>query len=92
MECMIVKEMLLEFVIMFQNIYIQINLQKLLFLVKNINGAGKKKKNLYAIPEEDTIFVNEDKIEFIGTRTYYEFVNGEMIPREIEQVKNSKLF
>ncbi len=43
-----------------------------------------KTKPIYAIPEEDTIFVNEGKIEFIGTKKYYEFINEEMIPREIK--------
>ena len=61
-------------------------------LSKNYLLELSKDKPIYAIPEEDTIFVDDDKIEFIGTRTYYEFVNGEMIPREIEQVKNSKSF
>ena len=30
----------------------------------------------YAIPEEDTIYVDETGIEFIGTRTYYIFEHG----------------
>ena len=33
-------------------------------------------KPVLAIPEEDTIYVDNDMIKFIGTQTYYEFVNG----------------
>ena len=33
-------------------------------------------KPVFAIPEEDTIYVDDDMIKFIGTKTYYEFVNG----------------
>lgn len=43
-----------------------------------------KTKPIYAIPEEDTIFVNDNEISFIGTRPYYEFINGESIKREID--------
>lgn len=35
-----------------------------------------KQKPIYAIPEEDSIYVNNEKIEIIGKRPYYEFVNG----------------
>lgn len=35
-----------------------------------------KLKPIYAIPEEDTIYVEDDKIHFIGTRPYYEFKDG----------------
>ncbi|MBE5806021.1 MAG: hypothetical protein E7313_04850 [Clostridiales bacterium] len=43
-----------------------------------------KLKPIYAIPEEDTIFVDNGNIEIIGTRPYYEFVNGVEIKKEIE--------
>lgn len=43
-----------------------------------------KTKPVYAIPEEDTIFVDGDKIEFIGDRYYYEFINGIDNKREIK--------
>ena len=43
-----------------------------------------KIKPIYAIPEEDTIYINNDMISFIGTRPYYEFINGEIIKREID--------
>ena len=35
-----------------------------------------KSKPIYAIPEEDTIYVDNNKIKFIGNRPYYEFKNG----------------
>ena len=35
-----------------------------------------KTKPIFAIPEEDTIYVEDDKMEFIGSRTYSEFING----------------
>ncbi len=37
-----------------------------------------KKKPVYAIPEEDTIYIDDKSIEFIGIRPYYEFKDGEM--------------
>ena len=33
-------------------------------------------KPVYAIPEEDTIYVENDRITFIGSRPYYEFLDG----------------
>ena len=42
-----------------------------------------KVKPVYAIPEEDTIFVNDGKIEFIGSRPYYEFKDGIEVKIEI---------
>lgn len=33
-------------------------------------------RKIIALPEEDTIFVNGDSIEVIGTRPYYKFENG----------------
>ena len=35
-----------------------------------------KSKPIYAIPEEDTIYVNDGVIEVIGNRPYYEFIDG----------------
>lgn len=49
-----------------------------------------KLKPIYAIPEEDTIFVDNGNIEVIGTRPYYEFVNGVEIKKEIEVNKLTK--
>ena len=37
-----------------------------------------KIKPIYAIPEEDTIYVEDGKVSFIGSRPYYEFSNGEL--------------
>lgn len=37
-----------------------------------------------AIPEEDAIYLNEDKIEVLGTRPYYTFKNGISEKFEIE--------
>ena len=44
-----------------------------------------KTKPIYAIPEEDTIFVDEGVISFVGTRPYYEFINGEMIEHDVDK-------
>lgn len=38
-----------------------------------------------ALPEEDTLFVNGDKVEVIGTRPFYYFENGVREKREIKQ-------
>ena len=46
-----------------------------------------KQKPIYAIPEEDTIYVDDNNIKFIGTKAYYEFNNGEIIEKTIEQEK-----
>lgn len=37
-----------------------------------------KKMRIIALPEEDTIFINENNIEVIGTRPYYYFENGKI--------------
>lgn len=42
-----------------------------------------KEKPIYALPEEDTIIVNDDEIEIIGTRPYYEFIDGKEIEHKI---------
>lgn len=44
-----------------------------------------KLKPIYAIPEEDTIYVEDDKIHFIGTRPYYEFKDGVKTQINIEE-------
>ncbi len=53
-------------------------------LSKNYLIQLSKMKPIYAIPEEDTIYVNNENIEFIGTRPYYEFVDGIELLKEIE--------
>lgn len=37
-----------------------------------------KRKKIIALPEENTIFINGNEIEIIGTRPYYSFENGEL--------------
>ncbi len=44
-----------------------------------------KLKPIYAIPEEDTIYVEDDKIHFIGTIPYYEFKDGVKTQINIEE-------
>ena len=43
-----------------------------------------KTKPVYAIPEENTIFVEDGKIRFIGNRPYYEFARGTVNERRAE--------
>jgi len=43
-----------------------------------------KTKPVYAIPEENTIFVEDGKIRFIGNRPYYEFARGTVNERQAE--------
>ena len=40
-------------------------------------------KPVYALPEEDTIYVKDGDIRFLGDRPYYEFVNGELTVKNI---------
>ena len=42
-----------------------------------------KTKPVYAIPEEDTIYVKDGDIRFLGDRPYYEFVGGELTVKNI---------
>lgn len=44
-----------------------------------------KKKPIYALPEEDTIYINDDNIIIVGTRPYYEFREGKMYMHKIEK-------
>ena len=43
-----------------------------------------KRLKVIALPEEDTIFINGNNLEVIGTRPYYYFENG---VREVRQIK-----
>lgn len=52
-------------------------------LSKNYLLELSKDKPVFAIPEEDTIYVDGNNIEFIGNRPYYEFVNGNIIEHVI---------
>ena len=45
-----------------------------------------KTKPIYAIPEEDTIYIDDEKIEFLGSRPYYEFREGVMTMNSIFQL------
>ena len=40
-----------------------------------------------AIPEEDAIYINEEKVEVIGTKPYYTFKNGVSNKIEIKDIK-----
>lgn len=54
-------------------------------LSKNYLLELSKEKPIYAIPEEDTIIVSDSNLEFIGSRPYYEFVDGNMIEKIINR-------
>lgn len=41
--------------------------------------------DVIAIPEEDTIYVNDNEIQIIGTRPYYKFKNGIVEENNIEK-------
>ncbi len=45
------------------------------------------KEDVIALPEEDTIFINDDGIVILGNRPYYEFINGVEIKNDIEKGK-----
>lgn len=46
-------------------------------------------KKIIGIPEEDTIFVNDEKVEVIGTRPYYIFENG--LVKKVEVTEETKI-
>ena len=43
----------------------------------------KFKEEVYALPEEDTIIIDNNETIFVGSKPYYEFINGEEIKHEI---------
>ncbi len=45
------------------------------------------KENVIALPEEDTIFINDDSKTIIGYKHYYEFENGIEIEKRIYEKK-----
>ena len=49
-----------------------------------IKNFSKNVGKVIAIPEEDTIFINDNDIKVIGDKIYYEFVNGIDIKKEID--------
>jgi dipeptidase E len=54
-------------------------------LSKNYLLELSKTKPIYAIPEEDTIFIDEEKIKIFGTRPYYIFKNGKVEEKVIDK-------
>ena len=49
--------------------------------------ALSRKKPIYAIPEEDTIYVDNGIIEIIGERDYFEYLNGEEFIHNVGNLK-----
>lgn len=47
---------------------------------------SKEHEEVIAIPEEDTIYIDDEKIEFLGSRPYYEFREGVMTMNSIFQL------
>ena len=45
-----------------------------------------RNKPVYAIPEEDTIYIEDGVITFIGTRPYYEFNNGQILEENPDDI------
>ena len=43
----------------------------------------KNNEEVIALPEEDTIYIDEGSIEIIGTRPYYSFINGSITMNEL---------
>lgn len=46
---------------------------------------SKDKEAIYALPEEDTIYINGDEKEIIGTKNYYIFKNGKRLVKNINK-------
>ena len=44
----------------------------------------KNNEEVYALPEEDTIYVNDNKIKIIGTKDYHIFKNGNIFKKSID--------
>lgn len=44
----------------------------------------KNNEDVIALPEEDTVYIDDDKVSIIGTRDYYEFVDGVETQKEID--------
>lgn len=49
-----------------------------------------KNGDVYAIPEEDTIFVNDGSIDILGNKPFYYFKNGEKIEYSLDENTNVK--
>ena len=55
-------------------------------IVKFLKSVGE----VIAIPEEDAIYINDAKVEILGTRPYYTFKNEISQKYEIENNYNTK--
>ena len=49
-----------------------------------------KNGDVYAIPEEDTIFVNDGSIDILGNRPFYYFKDGEKLEYSLDESTNVK--
>lgn len=66
------------------------NKERLNYFTNSIINFSKTVGEVFAIPEEDAIYVNDSNIEFLGTRPYYIFKNGIMKKYEINNNKQNK--
>lgn len=66
------------------------NKERLNYFTNSIINFSKTVGEVFAIPEEDAIYVNDSNIEFLGTRPYYIFKNGIMEKYEINNNKQNK--
>lgn len=53
------------------------------YITDTLINYTKNNEEVIALPEEDTIYINKDKIEVIGTKNYYIFKNGEITEIEL---------
>lgn len=68
----------------------QENKKRMNYFTNSIINFSKTVGEVFAIPEEDAIYVNDSNIEFLGTRPYYIFKNGIMEKYEINNNKQNK--
>lgn len=66
------------------------NKERLNYFTNSIINFSKTVGEVFAIPEEDAIYVNDSNIEFLGIRPYYIFKNGIMEKYEINNNKQNK--
>lgn len=57
---------------------------------KIATDALLKEDSIIALPEEDTIYINGDNIELIGTKPYYVFNDGIINKFDIEENQQLK--
>ena len=50
-----------------------------------LSNYSQSKEQVIALPEEDTIFIKNNELTILGTRPYYEFINGVENKKEIEK-------